>query len=87
MSDHLIVNGISAPPAHEQDKLIASVVLAGWVIVQKASFDSGSKYQVSDPQGYVVGYRATRYGAALLAERYLHEPALADLMPEALRVT
>lgn len=70
----------------EQQKLIASVALAGWRIIQKASFDTQTRYKVCDPNGYVVGYRSTRYTAALLAERYLHEPALTALMPHAVRI-
>jgi hypothetical protein len=86
MSDgYQTVNGLTQPAATEQDKLIASVVLAGWRIIQKASIQSELEYEVRDPNGYVVGYRSTRYSAALLAERYLHEPALAELMPTGIK--
>lgn len=58
----------------EQDKLIASVALAGWRITKYLGLRETANYEVRDPSGLVVGYRNTRYSAALLAERYLHEP-------------
>lgn len=59
----------------EQDKTIARVVLAGWQLVDLGG-GSGTRYAVRSPNGGVVGYRSTRYSAALLAERWLNDPQL-----------
>jgi hypothetical protein len=65
----------------EQDKTIASVVLAGWRLVR---FDAGAAwaYRVYSPSGDFVGVRNTRYTAALLAETWLNEPRLQAFLPE-----
>lgn len=72
MSDYNVVNGITCPHTSEQDKTIASVVLAGWQIV-RAEPPSTVGYSVIGPNGKLYGYRSTRYTAALLAERYIWE--------------
>lgn len=82
MSDYEIVNGITHPAASEQDKLVASVELAGWriTLLQEPRIN-GTRYMVVNPRGNIVGYRNTRYGGALLADRYLMEPRLELLYP------
>lgn len=71
MSDYETVNGLTRPAASEQDKLIASVELAGYrlVCVKLPHF---THYTVTAPTGDIVGVRPTRYGAALLAERHIY---------------
>lgn len=67
--------------ASEQDRLIATVVLAGWRIVDTNPTQPVNRYRVNDPKGVCVGFRDTRYTAALLAERYLNEERLHGLLP------
>lgn len=58
----------------EQDKLIASVVLAGWRIVDRMEGVEGvfgTRWGVYSPDGQFMGARGTRYAAALAAEAWL----------------
>lgn len=73
MSDYDIVNGLTRPPASEPDKTIASVVLAGWKIVERPDYSPQHRYLVVGPDGTSYGTRGSRYSAALLAESYIWE--------------
>jgi hypothetical protein len=70
MSDYDVVNGLTRPHASEQDKLIASVELAGYRLVRVETRYT-VRYMVMAPDGGIVGAKTTRYSAALLAEEHI----------------
>jgi hypothetical protein len=68
--DYQIINGLTDPPASEQDKVIARVVLAGWQLRETATQVDGfgTRYQIIDPEGRWQGSKPSRFLAALVAE-------------------
>jgi hypothetical protein len=60
------------PYACEQDKLIASVELAGYRLERVETHSNVPRYIVHAPQGIILGSKSTRYSAAMLAETHIY---------------